>query len=526
MTRGVSGAAPRPWAGAAFAVLAGGVFALGVVVLPSGSTAALVFDNAVQLLAAATGAVLCLRAARATRGRQRLVWSLLAAGTGSWAAGQVVWSWYEIVLGDVPLLSFADAGFLAFSALAIIGLLTWLRAHHSTVRAARDTIDGLLIAGALLVIAVGAGVITGPPAGKDLGYLVSVTYALADVVLLSLALLTVTRAGGHRVTLAVLAAGTAGLAVSDGLYLYLASSDAYSSGNLVSAGWVTGFLLIAAAAQHGRVADRREGSQLSAERASRVRTVLPYAPLVVAETFFAVRVAEGAQVSGVETSLAYGLFALVLVRQFLVLTDNHVLLTQLRRREAELAHQAFHDPLTGLANRTQFLDSLELAAARHDEFGEGYGLLYCDLDDFKVVNDLHGHAAGDALLVEVGRRLRRLVSDDDVVARLGGDEFAVLVCGVDRSAETLADLVVEALTLPVELPSGDHHAPVAVETQVGVSVGVATRPDRRIGPALPPGPLRRSTDHNPSEELLKAADRSMYLAKAAGKGQRVVAPRV
>ncbi len=507
-------------------MLAGAVFALAVVLLPAGSRAALVFDNAGQLVAATTAAVTCLLAARATRDRQRAVWAWLAAGTGSWAAGQAAWSWYELVLGDVPLLSLADAGFLAFSVLGTVGLLTWLRAHHSTVRTARDTLDGLLIAGAVLVLSIGTGVTPGPSGtGDEIGYLVSLTYALADVVLLSLALLTLTRAGGQRSTLVVLAAGVGGLAVSDSIYLYLASADTYSSGNLVSAGWVTGFLLIAAAARHGRARSVRGGTQLGAERASRLRTVLPYAPLVVAEIFFAVRVAEGAEVSGIEISLAYGLFGLVLVRQFLVLTDNQTLLTQLRRREAELAHQAFHDPLTGLANRTQFLDHLELAAARYDEFGEGYGLLYCDLDDFKVVNDVHGHAAGDALLVEVGRRLRRLVSDRDVVARLGGDEFAVLVGGDAGSAESLADRVVEALTLPVELPSGDPQAAVPVKTQVGVSVGVATRPGRLIGPARPPGPARRSADRNPSEELLKAADRSMYLAKAAGKGQRVVAPR-
>ncbi|WP_432523256.1 diguanylate cyclase domain-containing protein [Kineococcus sp. SYSU DK006] len=163
--------------------------------------------------------------------------------------------------------------------------------------------------------------------------------------------------------------------------------------------------------------------------------------------------------------------------------------------EQRLAHQALHDALTGLANRTLLHRRLEEAAA------QPLGLLYVDLDGFKAVNDTAGHAAGDAVLVEVARRLRACVRPGDTVARLGGDEFAVLCPAAPREAVTAtAARVLQALRPPVALAGGD--------AVVGASVGVRWSAG---GPAAAP-----------AEQVLREADEAMYEAKRAGKDQVVV----
>jgi len=178
----------------------------------------------------------------------------------------------------------------------------------------------------------------------------------------------------------------------------------------------------------------------------------------------------------------------------LVLTLRDV--TEQRQLEEKLKYQAFHDALTGLPNRLLFQDriSQQLAAVRRD--GATAGVLFVDLDDFKVVNDTMGHGVGDELLAATAVRLAGLIRESDTAARLGGDEFALLIGNVADSAavEAAAARVVQAFSEPFALASG------AVLTTV--TVGVATTQD--------------SAD---TDELLRHADLALYAAKAAGKRQ-------
>jgi GGDEF domain-containing protein len=131
---------------------------------------------------------------------------------------------------------------------------------------------------------------------------------------------------------------------------------------------------------------------------------------------------------------------LVVARQAVAFRHIAVLLVERDALAAKLTEQAFHDALTGLANRALFMRELTETLSRSE-----VTVFLIDLDEFKPVNDRFGHATGDRLLIEVGRRLRRCVRADDVVARLGGDEFAVLMTDLDpaRRAEVEAVLTAE-----------------------------------------------------------------------------------
>ena len=159
--------------------------------------------------------------------------------------------------------------------------------------------------------------------------------------------------------------------------------------------------------------------------------------------------------------------------------------------EAQLEHQASHDPLTGLPNRTR-LD--EYVTERFLPGTSGLACLFLDLDNFKVVNDSLGHAAGDELLSEVAARLRRTVRPADLVARFGGDEFVVVCEHVDEDgAVALAERIVAELSHPVRLG------------------GVDIRPHASIGVTV------QTADHREADELVRDCDIAMYQAKAGGK---------
>ena len=167
---------------------------------------------------------------------------------------------------------------------------------------------------------------------------------------------------------------------------------------------------------------------------------------------------------------------------------------QLRELQGQLRHQAFHDPLTDLANRTLFINQVKETLAQ--ESAE-VAVLFIDLDDFKTFNDSFGHSAGDELLVAVADRLRESLRPADAIARLGGDEFAVMVRETERpqvDGELVAERIMRSFQEPVE---------AADETiSVHLSIGIATTRDSRD-----------------ADELIRNADLAMYRAKEAGKGR-------
>lgn len=170
--------------------------------------------------------------------------------------------------------------------------------------------------------------------------------------------------------------------------------------------------------------------------------------------------------------------------------------TEQRKLERELTHQAFHDSLTNLANRVLFQDRVNHALAQAQRDGTVVGVLFIDVDDFKVINDIHGHGVGDELLVALSLRLQTTVRASDTAARIGGDEFALLVEGsvTTEGVERFTEHVMTVFAEPFQLSVGPM--------STFASIGVATTED--------------SID---SVELLAHADLALYSAKMAGKRQ-------
>lgn len=173
------------------------------------------------------------------------------------------------------------------------------------------------------------------------------------------------------------------------------------------------------------------------------------------------------------------------------------LLTRLKQTNEQITHLAHYDILTGLPNRILFYDRLNQAITRARRAKESFAILYLDLDGFKLINDTFGHDVGDALLIEVAKRIVACVRDSDTVARMGGDEFTVILNNVrtPNSKDRVAEMIVEAIARPFML-NGNN-------CSVSISVGIALYPD----------------NGNTAEQLVKLADAAMYLAKNSGKNR-------
>ncbi len=168
-----------------------------------------------------------------------------------------------------------------------------------------------------------------------------------------------------------------------------------------------------------------------------------------------------------------------------------------RHEQAALAHKAHHDSLTGLPNRAVFEERLNLALADADETGSSVAVLFMDSDGFKQINDRLGHAAGDAVLVNIASRVRDLLREEDLVVRLGGDEFAVLLVSVRSITDVqhIADAIAQNVLRPMVLPGGERVA-------TSLSIGIALYPQHAGSAAA----------------LLHSADAAMYCAKRKRRG--------
>jgi diguanylate cyclase (GGDEF)-like protein len=449
-------------------------------------------DDLLELVAALLAALSCGLAAVGSSGRLRLCWAALATSSASWAVGEAIWSVYELALHrEVPFPSWADLGFLAFPVGAMVALALFpARASRNDRR--RMLLDGLTTATAITLISwastLGATVHDG--ADSTLQAVVALAYPVTDLALLVGCVLVLSRAHGHRSVLAVLAGGLGLMAVADSAFAYTTSQGTYGSGSLLDLGWYAAFFLLAVAPLVPGALDQPDHDESETVAGG----LLPYLPLAVATTVEITRYGTGHHPGAFESVLCAVLMALVLGRQALTVRDNKRLAQTLTARERQLRHLAFHDGLTGLANRALYVDRVAHALDLHRRDSRPLTICFLDLDGFKAVNDSLGHAAGDELLVAVSRRLAGVLSGADTLARLGGDEFAVLLEESPDPVRT-ATAMLECLKAPFGLASG-------VAT-VSASIGVARVVRADLTPSV--------------DELLTRADVAMYAVKRRGK---------
>lgn len=474
-----------------------------VAVLGMALAAALVAssDLASYGVRAATAALAGVTLLAGPRRRDALAGSrrLLVAGLGAGALSGLVALGYRVAAGRyLAAPSLVDVLHLLYVPLAVAGLLRMpsgsLRAGHRV----RALADGAVAATALWYLVVHLVLAAAPhPAGPlSLRDLTQVAYPAGDMFVIGASLSMLPRVvdGARRVLLPAMA-GVLLFAVAD---IWFALGDRASTTGRSSAHGPAGVLselglALVVVAAAGPAVPRRVVAADQARPPTRYWSLaVPFVP-VLACMLLGLRTAlAGAAIPNREV-LPILLIALALVvRQTASTLDTGRLIAELRRREQRSAREALHDELTGLVNRAGL--HRELAAALADPTAAPVAVALLDLDDFKEINDTHGHDTGDAVLVAVAGRLRAAVRPGDMVARLGGDEFMVVARGVTDGAAGLTARLAGMLDEPVSVGPRSF----LVRPSVGAAVA-----------AVGPGAVESAA------ALMAHADVAMYRAKGA-----------
>ncbi|MFI1992868.1 putative bifunctional diguanylate cyclase/phosphodiesterase [Actinoplanes sp. NPDC020271] len=388
------------------------------------------YADTAQLAAGAIAAWACLIAARRRAGIPRNWRYLAAGGLVAWSAVRAWWVVQDLTGQDrVETPTVFDIGFVVLPACMLIGLLGVTRTRPRPVPTSprRDQIalliDSVLITGSVLALCWTSSCLTAIADWKSLAWWAA-AYPIADLVLFTMVVLLLTTrpdspAGRRPLVLvgaALLAFGTA-----DTVRLL-----GFGPTWLQATGHLLGPALIALAAlSPARTAPLpQDVTELPRDW---FHLLLPYVPVLVTGVVLLARTVAGDALTPFQAYLGWLGLGLVVTRQMITILDNTVLLDRVAETQRRLHHQAYHDPLTGLANRALFRERLVLALDANHHRGTPVAVLFADLDDFKLINDTYGHALGDRVLHAIGERLRASVRPQDLVARLGGDEFAVVL---------------------------------------------------------------------------------------------------
>ncbi|HEX4702235.1 MAG TPA: GGDEF domain-containing protein [Pseudonocardiaceae bacterium] len=485
---------------------------------------AVTVDKLFQLGASLIATARFLWTARRSSGAERR-WRLwMAAAMASLSIGMSAWIWGQLIIGvALPSSTLAPVGFIMVPVLTLFGVFTLVHdepsGQHVQPQQRRgrllQALDALIICGSLFVLVLVSVLESVFRAWPTTGPAMATVVAHPAAYLLLLAVIAVlTRTHSVIRQPPVLLIALAGIAQSTSgwVFAYLIGAGATRIPTVADIGFIACPALFALAAfapfrpaiGHRPNAAVRDGRLWFGDY---VTLAVPYLPLAVTCLFVVFSTATGDALSPLEVNVGLGVVGLVILRQLVTLLDNTRLLRQIGESQRQLEHQAYHDPLTGLANRTLFLARLADAVAVHDRGHRPLVLLFVDIDGFKTVNDNFGHGAGDAVLRTVAERLLMNVREGDLVARLGGDEFSVLLDGTNDStgdhvqvSRRISQQLLDTLCAPQVVRGRD----LCISASIGtVSLCV-------FDPDLTP------------DELLRRADEAMYAAKRRGKGAMVV----
>lgn len=425
---------------------------------------------------------------------RRRSWQAIAFALGLMSTGDIIYSILAVNAAAVPYPSLADVSYLAAYGVLGAGILGLVRGRTATGRQTA-LIDAAIVTtgvAAVFWVAIMLPGITG--ATDPAAIAVSLAYPSIDLLLLMIGAHTLLAGAARPRFLQLLIAGLAIYGLSSVVYALALIEGSYVFGNPVDLGWIIGILLIGVAALHPSAQEDVVLVATAETRLTRSRLVLLAFAALLAPAIVLIEVTQGNTnaVGGLVVSWTI-LFGLVLVRLATTVDELGDSLLHRRRLQDDLAYQATHDPLTRLANRTLFEQSLGAAL---DGDASGTALIFLDLDDFKAVNDTLGHPTGDALLQTIGMRLTRALREGDLAARLGGDEFAVLIQGFTDHATVLAI---------AERTLGEIRTPVALAGRLMVTHASAGIAFGDAGATV--------------LGMMRDADVAMYRAKMNGKDQ-------
>jgi diguanylate cyclase (GGDEF)-like protein len=446
---------------------------------------------------------------------ERTGWYLVAAALGCFVLGDGILEVYELVLHrTAPYPSIADALYLLGYPFLLVGVFRVTRTpgapgtREKWADAAMMSLGALALSWQFLMGSYAHDPTTGP-----FGKLVTLAYPIMDLAVTFIVVSAMLAGTARRPVDKILCAAVGVMLVADFSYDILVLHGLYATGNLVDGAFLLNYVLIAVAALHPSMA-RPSPAAKDAARPRRLWLPLVAGAGFVSPTILFVSATLHLSVDvEVLAATTMAVFSLAVLRATWLFGRLRAQTTQLRLRgesldaalasqqvlQDDLRHQAFHDGLTGLANRALLDDRVEHALEASPRLRGTVALCFCDLAGFKAVNDSFGHRVGDAMLVLVSKRLASVVRGGDTVARLGGDEFAILLENVEDVAvvTALAERVVSILREPAVIEGS--------RVQLSVSVGVAFAEADATG-----------------ERLLSEADAAGYEAKASGKDRYAV----
>ena len=443
-----------------------------------------------------TASFLAGRASRRTElgAQTSRAWLLLSVALFLYLLGDVLQLIYENVLHERAYPTWADAAYLLFYLVALAGLISFPGRRRSKGERTRLMLDAgvVFVGGAVLIwyVALGPAVASGPH--FDLFNVVTYAYPVGDLLLL-FGVLTVLWRGVPVPTvipLRIFAVGVLVFIVADLTYDYITVHSAYLGGDPVDTLWMVAVTVIAlAAASQVRTPLGGTAAARSPWPDESRPSFVPYLALVASFILVAV-----IGLGSVGFDPLGGILLGALLLTLLVTTRQYMALHDYGRLAARYRDLAAIDGVTGLYNRRHFMEAAEAAFAHTQRLGQPFAALMIDVDNFKQINDVHGHIAGDQVLAELAEACREHVRPEDIVGRYGGDEFIILVPGITTLR---AIQLAEQLTHPVSRAVGRDGRPLDYSVSVGIS-------ECQPGAAL--------------AVLLMHADLAMYEAKQAGGG--------